>query len=202
MSLTADEPRPHEAPDSEPCAICGEPLAADQEWCLECGSARTLIHRPPDWRIAVVAAVTVVLAILIAFAIAAINLSSDSNRQLAAVSTSTTASTSSSGTTSATTTRTAAARIASWPVGLSGWTALLSRQPTRAAAVREARRLAARGVRVGVLSTSVHPFLRPGYWIVFSGRYAGPIGASAAAQRLTARGLPAEAREIAPPGGL
>lgn len=34
----------------ELCRRCGSRLAADQEWCLECGVARTLLRAPPDWR--------------------------------------------------------------------------------------------------------------------------------------------------------
>ena len=32
------------------CAACGATLEPDQEWCVECGTARTVLHRPPDWR--------------------------------------------------------------------------------------------------------------------------------------------------------
>jgi hypothetical protein len=52
------------------CPACGAPLAQDQEWCLECGAARTAIHAPPDWRIgllimlAVIAVVAIVAAIV------------------------------------------------------------------------------------------------------------------------------------------
>ena len=51
----------------EPCVACGSPLADDQEWCLECGAARTMIRRPPDPRIAlvIIAAVIVVVAIVL-----------------------------------------------------------------------------------------------------------------------------------------
>jgi hypothetical protein len=47
------------------CAGCGAPLESDQEWCLECGAARTVLHRPPDWRapVAVIAVVTGVVVI-------------------------------------------------------------------------------------------------------------------------------------------
>lgn len=50
------------APAAEHCRNCGSELGEDQEWCLECGAARTLLRRPPDWRLslAVVAAVVVV----------------------------------------------------------------------------------------------------------------------------------------------
>ncbi len=52
------------------CPACGGGLAADQEWCLECGAAVTQIHAPPDWRIGlaivlgVIAVVAIVAAIL------------------------------------------------------------------------------------------------------------------------------------------
>jgi hypothetical protein len=59
------------------CPRCGAPLAEDQEWCLECGAGRTLIRRPPDWRIPLAIIGTLVLVlILAALAIALISLSS------------------------------------------------------------------------------------------------------------------------------
>lgn len=50
------------------CPACGAALAEDQEWCLECGAARTTIHPPPDWRIglAIMLAVIAVVAIVAA----------------------------------------------------------------------------------------------------------------------------------------
>ena len=59
-----------EAGGGEFCPACGKPVAEDQEWCLECGAARTIIRRAPDPRVglaivvAVVALVTVVLVIV------------------------------------------------------------------------------------------------------------------------------------------
>jgi predicted nucleic acid-binding Zn ribbon protein len=50
-------------PAGPPCAACGAQLESDQEWCVECGAARTLLHRSPDWR-AAVAIVAVVVGIL------------------------------------------------------------------------------------------------------------------------------------------
>lgn len=52
------------------CPACGAGLAADQEWCLECGAAVTQIHAPPDWKIGlaimlgVIAVVAIVAAVL------------------------------------------------------------------------------------------------------------------------------------------
>ncbi len=66
------------------CAQCGAELAEDQEWCLECGGARTLIHRGPDWRLPLaVIAVVIVLAIG-GFVVAVISISNDSGNPTAA----------------------------------------------------------------------------------------------------------------------
>ncbi len=52
------------------CRHCGAPLAEAQEWCLECGAARTLLRPPPDWRIPV--AVLVGLLMLVAVGVAVV----------------------------------------------------------------------------------------------------------------------------------
>jgi predicted nucleic acid-binding Zn ribbon protein len=49
----------------ERCLVCGGPLEEDQEWCLECGAARTVIHRPPDWRVGLAIMLAVVVVVLI-----------------------------------------------------------------------------------------------------------------------------------------
>jgi hypothetical protein len=53
------------------CAACGAPLREDQEWCLECGAARTYLPKAPDWRIglAIVVAVVVVVGIVLVLAL-------------------------------------------------------------------------------------------------------------------------------------
>lgn len=71
--VVESEPGPGPAPGflaSERCRACGAWLAEDQEWCLECGAARTRIEPPPDWRIglAIVAAAIAVVAVLVAIA--------------------------------------------------------------------------------------------------------------------------------------
>jgi hypothetical protein len=50
------------------CDACGAELAEDQEWCLECGAARTEVVGPPDWRVGllIVLAVMAVVAIVVA----------------------------------------------------------------------------------------------------------------------------------------
>lgn len=67
------------AETGERCQACGAPVLADQEWCLECGAARTLLRSPPDWRIpafliGAIVALTVV-AVLIALVAVAIQAS-------------------------------------------------------------------------------------------------------------------------------
>ena len=51
------------------CAACRAPLEADQEWCVECGAARTVLHGPPDWRAPVIVAAVVVAVAVIALLI-------------------------------------------------------------------------------------------------------------------------------------
>ena len=63
----------------EHCASCGAALAEDQEWCLECGAARTLLHRPPSWRIPLVIAAMVVALVVIGLLIALVSLSIQAN---------------------------------------------------------------------------------------------------------------------------
>jgi septal ring-binding cell division protein DamX len=221
-------PSPEHA-DTEPaegvCAQCGAPLADDQEWCLECGGARTLIHRPPDWRIPAVIIGLVVIVALAAFAVVLVKLSSDANQRAALAlattpatppvpapastttihatttpTTPTTATTPSTPTTSTTSTTpttpttpttsttpttpttptTAAApplttpngtRLEVWPPGLSGWTVALATTSTEAEAQTTAQQIASNGIQVGILDSSQHPRLKPGVWIVFTGRY-------------------------------
>jgi hypothetical protein len=180
------------------CEQCGAPMADDQEWCLECGTARTLLHRPPDWRIAAAIVATVVVLVLAGFAIALINLSSESNR-----SASSTAAPAQHTTTShSTPATTSASSIPGWPIGLPGWTAVVFSSTSQSAAQGRARQLVHAGVHVGVLSTSEHPStnMNPGHYVVFVGRYATKDAASARAKALKSQGYPARARLVGVPG--
>jgi SPOR domain len=198
MSALADPPAAGCRQPQIRCEQCGAPMADDQEWCLECGTARTLFHRPPDWRIAAAIVATVVVLALAGFAIALINLSSESNRSVssapAAVSATTpTASKSASATSSS---------IPGWPVGLPGWTVIVFSSTSQSAAQTTARRLDHAGLHVGVLSTSEHPStnMNPGHYAVFVGRYATEEAAGARAKKLKAQGYRARARLVAVPG--
>ena len=77
----APSPAPEAAGDPRArCAACGAPLEADQEWCVECGAARTVLHRPPDWRAPVAIVAVVVAVVVIAALIALVSLSIQAGR--------------------------------------------------------------------------------------------------------------------------
>jgi hypothetical protein len=64
---------------SERCQACGGALARDQEWCLECGAARTLLRRPPEWRVPVAIIAAVIALVVVALLIALVSLSIQAN---------------------------------------------------------------------------------------------------------------------------
>ena len=215
MSATEIEPpaAPVELAQGEAacCTQCGTPLRDDQEWCLECGAARTLIHRPPDWRIPAVTVGAIVLLVLTGLAIVLIGLSDSANREAAtsgspprtpsaragsskAAAPSPTSPSTSSATTSPTgaaaTTTASAPGLASWPIGLSGWTVVLATAPTEAAAQADAARLRSYGATgLGLIETSQHPAMRGPPWAIFSGRYPTGQLAASAAGAFRSRGL-------------
>ena len=63
----------------ERCGSCGWALAEDQEWCLECGAARTVLRRPPNWRIPVAVVTLVVVLVVVGLLIALVSLSIQAN---------------------------------------------------------------------------------------------------------------------------
>jgi hypothetical protein len=159
------------------CSHCGAELQDDQEWCLECGASRTLIHRPPDWRIPLaIIGGTVAVAVLV-FVLVLSNAGGSGRMDVATAAA-----------TVVTHNSPAPGAVPGWPQGLGGWTVALSKSRNRATAFTRARRIAANGVQVGVLDSSLHPVLHPGRWIVFSGRYPTKSGAKAAAAQLISLG--------------
>jgi ribosomal protein L37E len=59
------------SPVAGSCAACGAAFEADQEWCIECGAARTRLQRPPDWR-APAAVIAIVVGVFVIAALVAI----------------------------------------------------------------------------------------------------------------------------------
>ena len=85
--------------------------------------------------------------------------------------------------------------VAEWPTGEDGWTIALASLPQtggRPAALARARAARAKGLTaVGLLDSSRYASLHPGYWIVFSGIYASEAEATSAledARRFAAHG--------------
>ena len=184
------------------CPHCGAGLAADQDWCLECGAAATTrILRPPSWKLAAAIVLGVVAAVVVATVIVVNALSGDADRAAATRASATTAttaaraaaapasspsSTSTTATTAATaTTPATAGAIATWPRGKDGWTVVLGTASNRAAADRRARDLIARGVKAGVLDTSRFNIDSGGAsFVVFTGRFPSQETAVSAETRL------------------
>jgi septal ring-binding cell division protein DamX len=196
MTATAEPLRPRAA---TACANCGAPLADEQEWCLQCGQARSVIHRAPSWRIgaAIVIGVVALVAGITALALSRVSSSAD---QSAAAQLS--GAPARAATTPASAPATPGARLLTWPAGLGGWTVVLSSSGDRAGAQASASGFAGRVPSLGILSSSEHPSMAPGYWVVFSGRYPTRADAEAAAASLKAQGdTSAHARMVEPPGG-
>jgi hypothetical protein len=200
MSVVTECDRAGQAPAAEGsgirCARCGAALAADQEWCLECGSARTVTHRPGSWRIPVLVVGTVVLLFLAGFAIALADLSSEANRT-AAASAAGAPQTMRGAASPAGTASPGGVAFAGWPRGAKGWTVVLAASPKRAIARALAKPIRASGVDVGILNSSRHTALPAGQWVVFSGHYPTAAAAQAQARALAAQGHPGLVRLVA-----
>jgi ribosomal protein L37E len=177
------------------CPRCGASLAADQDWCLECGAAATTrILRPPSWKLAAAIVIGVIAVVVIAVVIVVNALSSDADRAAAvhtrapaaakpanaapapAAASAPTATTATTATTPA-----GGGAIASWPAGKAAWTVVLATTSSRAAAEQRARDLIAKGVKAGVLDTSKFAIDASGAkFVVFSGQYSGQDSAVSA----------------------
>ncbi len=171
---------PAEPADAAPggfCGLCGRPMEPGQEWCLECGAARTVIARAPDWRIPVLVIGLVVLLIAGGFAYALTRLGASAGTVTVV-----------GGSTLHHARRTT---LGTWQPGLAGYTVVLASEPSRAAADHAATALVGHVRGVGVLSTRQHPQMaRQGVWDVFAGHYPTDAAAKAAAKRDDHRGHP------------
>jgi hypothetical protein len=201
------------------CPRCGAALAPDQEWCLACGTAvATRVAPTPRWR-APVALVGALLALLAAaLLLALVELSRDPQpvakaTPVPAAATPTPAP-APAPTTAPTPTPTPAGsddsspgagpggsaapsgELATWPAGRTAWTVVLASAPSRTAARRSARQLAApaAGAPLGLLDASDYPSLGSG-WFVFSGQYESRAKAAKAAEPF---GPTAQPRRVVP----
>jgi hypothetical protein len=74
----------------------------------------------------------------------------------------------------------------SWPDEVNAWTVVLASEVTKGlaeAAVEKAKRVASRGLNIGVLHSDDYVSLRPGYWVAFAGQFDSVDEAQQAAAR-------------------
>jgi hypothetical protein len=181
------------------CPRCGAPLAAGQEYCVECGLRQgdrpRLGPLPTETRalrlrIAGLAAVACVGA-AVAVAVAADD--TGAQQVLTATGGSVTVPTRAAG---------PASRLAVWPRARSGWTIVLVSTPKargRDEAVAVAQQARSHGLtRVGVLDSSQFASLQPGYWMTFTGRYQSEPDATGSLRRARAAVKGARVQRIEP----
>ena len=184
------------------CPRCREPLAAGQEYCLECGAR---IADGPRRSISVLGSGWVLRALLTgavalagtAVAIAATGGGASNERIVTATGGFATAPQTTTGESSQ-----AALGAADWPSGEDGWTVALAALPQTAGrkpALARARTARARKLpQVGILDSSRYASLHPGYWIVFSGVYASEAEATSALDDARSVSRTAAVRHVIP----
>jgi SPOR domain len=192
VSTTETPPPP--TPVERRCPRCGAHLSADQEWCLQCGTAvGTEVAGPRGWR-ASLAVIGVLVAIaVIAVILAIVELAGDAEQVTSVPQTPTPAPAAAAPTTSpsippgeeggdggsasptatpSATPSIPAADLAEWPQGRKAWTVILNSSGTREDAERLGGELAGKGIpNVGVLDSNDFDSLGPDSFIVFSGQY-------------------------------
>lgn len=89
-----------------------------------------------------------------------------------------------------------AAGSSDWPIGVTAWTAILASTRSESDARSAKGRVSAGGDPAGVLFSSDFSDLRPGYWVVFSGRFGSRDTAIAQAAKLRPDFPSAYARRI------
>jgi hypothetical protein len=169
------------------CPRCGAHLSAEQEWCLDCGTAvGTVIAEPRGWKVPVAIVGTLLALALIAVVLAIVELSRPAEQITAVPQTPTPAAPTPAptasvapeeGGTAPTPSATASAtpdtsNVATWPAGKTAYTVVLNSSGTREDAERLAAELAGKGVpAVGVLDSDDFESLGPDSFVVFSGQY-------------------------------
>jgi hypothetical protein len=171
------------APPAKRCHQCEAPMAAEQDWCLECGTAVTArVLKPPSWRVPIAMVLGVIAVLAVALTLALVSLSSrpqgapstqgpaaTAPTSAAPPATSTPAPASTSGAPSSPAGDTAP--VPSWPAGLEAYTLVVLTASDRAAAEREARSMLRKGTDAGILRSDDYRSFPPARWIVWRGRY-------------------------------
>lgn len=185
-----------------PCASCGDPVEPRQLVCLSCGARVALTHGRSflaEPVVPLIVAVVVIGAALFGFAIAEITSDSGGGGQSAAQDGAPAPAVvdgerqrpraeggPAQTTTTTETTPAAAAGPLEWPPDLTAHTVVLVTTGDRAAAVSAAKEARSTGLEAGVLPSDPYD-LGTNLWIVFSGRFTTPEGASSQASQLAER---------------
>lgn len=181
------------------CPRCGAPLAAGQEYCLECGlrqSSRPRLGPLPTETRALRLRIAGLAAVAVAGAAVAIAVAADdtgAQEVLTATGGSVTVPTRVAGPRS---------RLAVWPRDRAGWTIVLVSTPKSRGqdeAVAVAQQARSRGLGdVGVLDSSRFASLQPGYWMTFAGRYQSEADATGSLRRARAAVKGARVQRVVP----
>jgi hypothetical protein len=157
------------------CPHCHAPMADEQDWCLECGTAvTTRVVSPPSWRLAAAIVICTLLLLAAAGVIALSRLSDDADEAAGGPAPAAERSTP------------APAATAKVPIGPSSrraFTVIVLTTADRAVAERRARALIARGERAGVFRTNGYDNFQRGRWVTWVGVHP----TRPAAQRTTPR---------------
>jgi septal ring-binding cell division protein DamX len=215
--VSATETPAPPAPVERRCPHCGAHLSAEQEWCLDCGSAvGTRIAQPRGWRVPLAVVGSLLALALIALVLVIVELSSPAEKIVAVPQTPTpgAAATPAPQTTpppeeggaaptpSATPAPESAAptaNLATWPQGKTAWTIVLNSSGTRDDAERLASELATKGVpAVGVIDSNDFESLGPDSFVIFSGQYASRALAEEALTQIRDQAGGGSTRRIVP----
>ena len=183
-----------------------------QEWCLTCGAAvGTRVVAAPGWRAPFVIAGVILALVVIALAVALVQLADDTD-QVAGSQPAAATPTPDPGSPTAAPTLTPDPALtpapspestptpepptggtdgsadAKWPAGRTGWTVVLASDTSESDAREKADGFATQGIdRVGVLDSDDFASLKGGFWVVFAGRYDNQSDASDALDGIDAR---------------
>lgn len=207
--MSVETPPPAEPATEKRCPRCGAGMTERQEWCLNCGTAvGTRVAAAPGWRAPFAIAGVILALAAIAVAVAIVQLADDTDRvtqkapaAAAATPPPATATPAPTLTPEATlpeasggeatpepTPESGAKGGAEWPAGESGWTVVLASDSSKSDARQKADRFAADGIAgVGVLHSDDFTSLKPGFFVVFAGRYASQAEAAAALDGIDAK---------------
>jgi hypothetical protein len=179
-----------QSPPTRRCPQCDAPLAPEQDWCLECGTAlNTRVTRAPGWGlpVAIILAVLAVCGVAAFLIISALDDDADKaagTTESAQTAKSTPARTTSPPSRTRTSTVPGAVEaqggrvVPQWPQARKAFTIVVGAPARRSAAEGRARALLAHGRDAGILRSADYDTFNAGPWVVWRGKY--PTRAAAA----------------------